>query len=291
MLGSWYMPYLTFQEGIDTDQFDKADQWLRANASEWSFHSGDDGTEGLLLCIRDDIHSATSKTEFLQHFEAALQPSVSFPVHNRIPREPSSSTVLGNIPLVSDAEAFQDAKDIKRDQVTINGILLPGVVGYDTLVRALADEIQRVAVAFRPSYAAFASTYEEMAKRILHSINRTESGGGSYEVLSSLVSPASSSSLVLIRPNSKAATPLRVHIDMGPYEDRDGGSGWLFGLRTVVTAETSYVLCDADDPTTEWVTVQAKYVNRLAFSFGMSPFTSESRGAREDGGHVQLMRH
>ncbi|RHZ35035.1 hypothetical protein DYB37_013805 [Aphanomyces astaci] len=194
------------------------------------------------------------------------------------------------MPQISDAEAFQDAKDIKRDQLRINGVLFPGIVGYDALIKALVDEIQRVAVAFRPSYHAFASTYEEMAKRILHSINRTESGGGSYEVLTSLVTPPPphATSLVLLRPNSKAATPLHIRIEMGPYEDHEGT--WCFGLRTVVSAETSYVICDSDDPTTEWLAVQAKYENRLAFSIGMSPFTSETRGAREDGGQVQLLR-
>ncbi|KAF0754839.1 hypothetical protein AaE_005183 [Aphanomyces astaci] len=280
------------QQGIHVDGDGKAEQWLREHALEWSFFEKDDGgRDELLQCIRDDIHSATSKAEFLQYFDAALHPSVWFPVHNRLHREATpSSTVLGNLPLISDAEAFQDAKDIKRDQLRINGVLFPGIVGYDALIKALVDEIHRVAVAFRPSYHAFASTYEEMAKRILHSINRTESGGGSYEVLTSLVTPPRphATSLVLLRPNSKAATPLHIHIEMGPYEDHEGT--WCFGLRTVVSAETSYVICDSDDPTTEWLAVQAKYENRLAFSIGMSPFTSETRGAREDGGQVQLLR-
>ncbi|KAF0690342.1 Aste57867_18273 [Aphanomyces stellatus] len=272
----------------DTSLRQRAADWLCTHAGDWR-RVDDSDSDGLLQCIREDIHSATTKEEFLQHMDAAAHSSVFFPVHTpdgSSSAPPPSSHLLGHLPMVTEAEAFQDAKDIKRDQLSINDVLFPGIVGYDALVRALADEIQRIAALYRPMYASFESTYDEMAKRILHTINRTESGGASYEILSHLVTPPSSPSLVLLRPNSKDATPLRIVIDMGAYE---ADAGWCFGLRVTMSTQTSYVLCDGDDPTTEWCVVHAVYRNRLAFSLGMSPFTVPTRGARRDTGRVQLV--
>ncbi|CAK4709227.1 unnamed protein product [Aphanomyces euteiches] len=234
----------------DPNEQNRANEWLSSQVSEWCLTQNDD--KGLLDCIRDDIHSAKSKEEFLQQLEAATHPTLSFPVATVL-RDDSATHLLGNVPQISESEAFQDAKDIKRDQLCVNGVLYPGMIGYEALVKALAHDIKQVASEYRASYASFESTYEEMAKRILHSINRTESGGASYEILSDLVTPPPQSSpLVLLRPNSKQAQPLQIRIDMGAYEEAT--TGWCFGLRVALEAQTSYVVCDSDDPTTEWCT-------------------------------------
>ncbi|KDO28944.1 hypothetical protein SPRG_06045, partial [Saprolegnia parasitica CBS 223.65] len=112
-------------------------------------------------------------------------------------------------------------------------------------------------------------------------INRTESGGSSYEVLSRLMPP-----IALLRPNSKDANALVVDIDVGPYEAE--AHVWCVGLRVRLRTSTAYVVCDADDPTDEWCAIDVAYRNRLAFAFGESPYTSTSNGARVDRARISL---
>jgi hypothetical protein len=45
---------------------------------------------------------------------------------------------------LTDAEAFQDAKDIKRDEIVINDEAFAGILGYDAIVDILVDRIQKL---------------------------------------------------------------------------------------------------------------------------------------------------
>ncbi|OQR86522.1 hypothetical protein ACHHYP_10469 [Achlya hypogyna] len=254
-------------------------EWLQANAPDWAIDTSDLDQSALLECIRDDVCHAESREELLKHLASAAHDSIAFPVTTHLP--PVTSSILGHVPTVTTTEAYQDAKDIQRDQIHVNGVVYPGVVGYDSLIAALTRVIENVHAQFRE--ASKTPQYEALAKRILHTINRTESGGSSYEILSHLMP-----SIALLRPNSKDAGALGVHIDVGPYE-RDGPTReWCLGLRVRLSTTTSYVVCDAKDPTDEWCSVAVCYESRLAFAFGDSPYTAATQGSRMDDAVVRL---
>ncbi|EQC29489.1 hypothetical protein SDRG_12737 [Saprolegnia diclina VS20] len=255
-------------------------QWLASNAPDWAIPTSHLDESALLDCIRDDILHASTKDDFLKHFESATHEAISFPAPAPATPSPPPSSLLGPIPEVTAIEAYQDAKDIQRDQIQVNGIVYPGIVGYDSLVAALTTVIANVHSVFRDEDDK-RPQYEAMAKRVLHTINRTESGGSSYEVLSQLMPP-----IALLRPNSKDANALVLNIDVGPYEA--SAHVWCLGLRVRLTTSTAYVICDADDPTDEWCAIDVVYCNRLAFAFGDSPYTSTSMGARVDRARISF---
>ncbi|RMX65456.1 hypothetical protein DD238_005348 [Peronospora effusa] len=184
-----------------------------------------------------------------------------------------------HIPTLSDAEILQDAKDIGRDELLINGIRVGGAKGYDAVVDALQRELELVLarqVGMTPEQTpmAVSNALQSVAMAVVHASNRTESGGCSYELLSKFLSNHKMNR-VLLRPDSARAAPLEVYLDMGPYLETIPGSNesiWAFGLRVKLVAVTWYLLCDAEDPTTELYEIETTFCNRLAFSVGLTPF-------------------
>ncbi|KAF4315876.1 hypothetical protein BBO99_00008668 [Phytophthora kernoviae] len=169
--------------------------------------------------------------------------------------EPSNES---RMPTLSEAEIFQDAKDIGRDELLINGERVEGTRGYDAVVDALQKELEQVLarqVGKMPEQTpmAVSNALQAVAMAVLHASNRTESGGSAYELLAKFISNHEVDR-VLLRPASARAAPLEVHMDVGPYLEPIPGSNesnWAFGLRVKLTAVMWYVVCDADDPTNE----------------------------------------
>lgn len=196
------------------------------------------------------------------------------------------SEILGTLGEIQDSEEYQDGKDLQRDQICINGELIQGKEGgYGHIVEKLVDELHCVASSVSERFVVEnQDTFLALAKRILHVANRTQSGGASYETLDHVLRHPSWS---ILRPNSKEATPLDVAIDVGPYMYE---RGWAWGFRISVEAQTSYAICDATDPMTEWVTVAGTYRTKLAISCRMSPYTGPKtdRAARSDDGVLQV---
>ncbi|TYZ60552.1 hypothetical protein PybrP1_010489, partial [[Pythium] brassicae (nom. inval.)] len=206
--------------------------------------------------------------------------------------------------LLSDAQAFQDAKDIRRDELVLNGAFVSGALGYAAVVDRLQLEIQQtvrahVGGAHRvggPDVDEFADTTRAIAKQILNACNRTESGGSSYEVLSRFLLNHETDAIV-IRPASAKAAPLQIRVDVGAFTEtnRTNRSNrdemWAFGVRVALSAVTWYLVCDADDPTSELYEVKTTYENRLAFPLGLTPF-HPLKSMRKDCGVVgiQLVR-
>ncbi|KAK1942701.1 hypothetical protein P3T76_006200 [Phytophthora citrophthora] len=192
--------------------------------------------------------------------------------------EPANSS---RMPTLSEAEIFQDAKDIKRDELLINGVKVEGTRGYDAVVDALQHELEHVLarqVGKTPEQTpmAVSNALQSVAMAVLHSSNRTESGGCSYELLSKFLSNHEMHRVIL-RPDSARAAPLEVHMDVGPYLEAVPGSKeptWAFGLRVKLVAVTWYLVCDAEDPTNELYEVETTFCNRLAFPVGLTPFHS-----------------
>ncbi|KAG7375972.1 hypothetical protein PHYBOEH_001900 [Phytophthora boehmeriae] len=183
------------------------------------------------------------------------------------------------MPPLSEAEIFQDAKDIGRDELLINGERVEGTRGYDAVVDALQKELEQVLarqVGKMPEETpmAVSNALQAVAMAVLHSSNRTESGGSAYELLAKFISNHEVDR-VLLRPASARAAPLDVNMDVGPYLESVPGSmeaTWAFGLRVKLTAVMWYVVCDADDPTNELYELETSFCNRLAFPVGLTPF-------------------
>lgn len=193
-----------------------------------------------------------------------------------------SSDEPGNtsrMPTLSEAEIFQDAKDIGRDELLINGERVEGTRGYDAVVDALQRELEQVLACQagktpEQTPMAVSNALQSVAMAVLHASNRTESGGSSYELLGKFLSNHEMDR-VLLRPASARAAPLEVHMDVGPYLEPVPGSEeptWAFGLRVKLVAVTWYLVCDADDPTKELYEIETTFCNRLAFPVGLTPF-------------------
>ncbi|KAF1772786.1 hypothetical protein GQ600_19879 [Phytophthora cactorum] len=185
------------------------------------------------------------------------------------------------IPTLSEAEIFQDAKDIGRDKLLINGERVEGSRGYDAVVDALQRELELVLarqVGKTPEQTPMA------VSNALHAAceqpNRV--GGSSYELLGKFLSNHEMDR-VLLRPASARASPLEVHMDVGPYLETVPGSKeptWAFGLRVKLSAVTRYLVCDAEDPTNELYEIETTFCNRLAFPVGLTPFHRSTQCAR-----------
>jgi len=188
-------------------------------------------------------------------------------------------TNVGRMPALSEAEIFQDAKDIGRDELLINGERVEGTRGYDAVVDALQHELEHVLAhqagkTPEQTPMAVSNALQSVAMAVLHASNRTESGGSSYELLGKFLSNHEMDR-VLLRPASARATPLEVHMDVGPYLEAVPGSmdtTWAFGLRVKLVAVTWYLLCDAEDPTNELYEIETTFCNRLAYPVGLTPF-------------------
>lgn len=69
------------------------------------------------------------ESTYLQHLQEIADPSAA---PERV------------ITVLTEAEVFQDSKDIKRDELVINGEFVAGTVGYNTIVDALQRQIHNV---------------------------------------------------------------------------------------------------------------------------------------------------
>ncbi|CEG49746.1 uncharacterized protein PHALS_07494 [Plasmopara halstedii] len=198
------------------------------------------------------------------------------------------------IPTLSEAEIFQDAKDIGRDELLINGERVEGKRGYDAVVDALQRELEFVLahqVGKTPEQTPMevSNALHSVAMAVLHACNRTESGGCSYELLTKFLSNHEVDR-VLLRPASARATPLQIDLDVGPYLETILSAKeqmWAFGLRVKLTAVTWYLVCDAKDPSNELYEVETTFCNRLAFPIGLTPFHPLDN-MRKDCGNVAI---
>lgn len=100
---------------------------------------------------------------------------------------------------------------------------------------------------------------------------------------------------VLIRPDSAKAAPLEIYLDVGAFleksssseDDGDSDTMWAFGVRAVLSAVTWYLVCDAEDPTSELYEVKTTYENRLAFPLALTAF-HPLNSMRKDCGSVEI---
>ncbi|KAF1336871.1 hypothetical protein FI667_g68, partial [Globisporangium splendens] len=230
-------------------------------------------------------------------------------MHLSDPLLASDNDMTLQVSSLTEAEAFQDAKDITRDELIVNGELVKGTRGYEAIVDIVQRQIHTLLLQQKQSnneqpthdVSQLDAITRDIAKQILHACNRTESGGSSYEILSQLLSLNHKEDVppVVLRPDSARAAPLEIELDLGAYLERvdtptsssnkepQNRELCAFGVRAVLSAVTWYLICDADDPTLELVAVKTTYENRMAFSLGLTPFHPLT-AMRKDRGHVHI---
>lgn len=126
-----------------------------------------------------------------------------------------------------DGSDFQARRDAERDRFVINGVELEGAsVGFDGLLlrvaSLLAEGAREVEGRERGGTSEgedslTASSFVPLARRIVRLVNRTRSGGDALDAVLRLVAPPS---LALLVPDSVAAPPLSIHIDVGAFPAR-----------------------------------------------------------------------
>ena len=202
----------------------------------------------------------------------------------------------------------QEAKDIQRDRITVNGTpISDGGRSYDAIVTdfqsilkaLISDSVYGEALSSTAADNTLQSPNEldrlcrALAMVLLHAGNRTQSGGASFsEVMNLFSTPVS-----IIAPVSDRADPLCYDISIGPFgspsidsdQDADGTdtavssdlenlsqgafSSTRWGLRCHVRANSYYKICDnnpADESTSTWAVIKAQYDSWLGHDLMLS---------------------
>lgn len=72
------------------------------------------------------------------------------------------------VSVLTEAEVFQDSKDIKRDELIVNGAFVPGTVGYNAIVDSVQHRIHEILPAQVIGKQHVEATTREIAKQILN---------------------------------------------------------------------------------------------------------------------------
>lgn len=176
----------------------------------------------------------------------------------------------------------QDERDIERDTISItimqNGhpiktTLLKGASeGYFKIISSLVEEMKQLIDINKQAFNhnQLTVSQEEMlysfSRALLHAINRTRSGGETYEAIERIIR---CENLSIITPDSVAAEPLEIVLDVGTFKrttavpltkveskekdiiihesfEAEEISHWDFGLRAKLRGKSYYRLTDLD---------------------------------------------
>jgi hypothetical protein len=190
------------------------------------------------------------------------------PVRLPLPTSTSSDTSSSS----SDESEHQSMRDIERDSLKVNGAAYqPGGLGGHTRVLAwLEDVLHSHLQASGCSPLPPKAKLDAFVRRVLRQVNRTNSAGAAYDMLSKRLGVEGVTAIV---PDSKAAEPLEIEVDTGVFPlpraaatsataaaaaagGKGGGFGW--GLRARLRTATSYVIYD-EGVEEEWMSVRAEY--------------------------------
>jgi len=179
--------------------------------------------------------------------------------------------------LHNDKSLRQEAKDIQRDRITVNGVAVSenGGRSYDEIVTDFQQIIERLFKTAVYGQAIMSADFDgshvtnicrSLAMMLLHAGNRTQSGGASFtQVLGLFTTPCT-----IVAPVSDLADPLTFEVSMGTFRTTpvlggadDGTAAEVkWGLRCHVRANSYYKICDSnpsDESTSTWAVVKAQY--------------------------------
>lgn len=167
--------------------------------------------------------------------------------HRRLSMLPKAIAIRRPVRMrLRDVNRHQDEKDINRDELLVNGKAISGArQGYAVAVAELRDALLTSAGEGEGAEHFSAQRAEQAAELLLSTLNRTSSGGASFEeVLQLFTSP----DVVLVAPDSAAARPLEAVV---------------FGGYVLGRAHTRYSLRIADGSGDPLAVVDAVYTFRV----------------------------
>jgi len=179
---------------------------------------------------------------------------------------------------MKDLTEHQSIRDIERDVISINGQVVQGSVGFDQILFLMRQEIIKRSCLFDTilSHPNLQSTLRNFCKLILQAVNRTESGGLSFEAIRHILEldqDEEACTKYLIVPKSKDAKPLSVSFCLGPMTQTNSAIqnaiehvDW--SVTACIEATTVYSVYSGDMESC-FCEIQATFLNDL--SLAISP--------------------
>jgi hypothetical protein len=172
-----------------------------------------------------------------------------------------------------DQRDIQLVRDLERDVLSLNGTVLGGgAVGFQAILTQLIEQLTAQALAVKWWGASASTQIAGFAKLALRAVNRTESGGLSFEAICSLLQLCSGAAAELIVvPASTRALPLVITSSAGPFQPTDSSTSTsssssscpVLGLRVHIEAVTVYSLFEQNDMELPLLRITATYRSRL----------------------------
>eukprot|EP00743_Colponemidia_sp_Colp-15_P004172 GILK01004502.1.p1 GENE.GILK01004502.1~~GILK01004502.1.p1 ORF type:complete len:362 (-),score=33.60 GILK01004502.1:76-1137(-) len=179
--------------------------------------------------LRKQLQSARDKESYVDILKT--QSVLSVPIHS------------GAWP--SDGSLIQDAKDIERDAIEVNGMLYTGSShGYKNIVASIESILM---ASESMSHCAASTSPKHLAQLLLRACNRTHSGGLSFELLADLFQH----DVLCLSPDSSTFSPLKLTI-CGPLVS--------------ITVSAVYRICEIEpthDSESVWAKIEAVYECKL----------------------------
>ena len=195
---------------------------------------------------------------------------------------PLAKTTPEHPPSTEQQRQRQDAKDLQRDRIDLNGTVYDGAEEtYEGIVRLVCqvcqEERQRQGQLAAAATGNDAATVEQdmvsnctrvslvpsaedavlvqhFARALLRTANRTNSGGDALDAMYQVLRHEEYAMTVPVSGGG-TTTPLSITVSVGPWR---GNSTWYYGVRAVVAASIVHRIVDPDDPTVAWSTVEGK---------------------------------
>jgi hypothetical protein len=173
-----------------------------------------------------------------------------------------------------DQRDIQLVRDLERDVLSLNGAVLGGgAIGFQAILTQLTEQLTAQAQAVKWWGPSASTQIAGFAKLALRAVNRTESGGLSFEAICSLLQLCSGAAAELIVvPASTSALPLVITSTAGPFQQADSDTSSssssssscpVLGLRLHIEAVTVYSLFEQDNMELPLLRIIATYRSRL----------------------------
>mmetsp|Transcript_19409 Transcript_19409/g.28748 ORF Transcript_19409/g.28748 Transcript_19409/m.28748 type:complete len:367 (+) Transcript_19409:69-1169(+) len=213
------------------------------------------------------------------------------------PKLYASAPPLENNSCFKDQRKIQLIRDIERDLFDVDGKILQGSAGFSSIrdhLTARFYQENKKTFFWRDDLSA--DVAKEFAETVLRVVNRTESGGRSFEaIIAILKSNEKIEKQLLLVPASTAAGPLKISISAGSMKDRSLPPGknkclTSMGLFAKIEATTAYDFYEESDIENPLLRVTATYRNSLSMSLSpTSAFSSKnSRGFFDNSGRATV---
>jgi len=197
------------------------------------------------------LEGAQSATEALAMLAAATEPAAPAVVTGEVDRIAGAAKRPAR-----DASAAQLRLDVARDEFVVCGTGLSGAeVGAEAVLAAVAAAVVAAArAALGPAAvrgapgaaeaaSALAAIAAAAAASALRSACRTDSGAVAFAIVRRLLDDVIRERSLHLAPDSAAALPAVIDVDVGPYRDCEGAA-WRVGARCRIEAAVVFRVVD-----------------------------------------------